>query len=345
MLDVAIVGAGLSGLICAQQLRQTGYQVAVIEKSRGLGGRIATRRLSDACADHGVRYFDRQGDRTAALIQVLRDRGLLQPWIDTEYTLNGELQPTAPQPRYIAPTGMTAIAKALATGLDIHRSLRVVGLTATSAWRLTCEPAATVDAKAIVLAIPAPQATVLLESIHALPVDLLNAVQRVEFDSCLTVIATYSTQHQVAVVPWQAITVANDDFAWLGIDSSKRSIAPAPVVVLHSSAEFADRHFEADDLEPVGKHLLDRAAYLLPWLNTPETMQVHRWRYAFVRQPCPEAALVTTTPLPLVCCGDWCGGTNLEAALESGAAAAAAIDQQLNSRSPTLDIATLLDRL
>ncbi len=215
MLDVAIVGAGLSGLICAQQLRRLGYQVAVIEKSRGLGGRIATRRLSETYADHGVRYFDRQGDRTAALIQILSDRGLLQPWNPTEYTLNGELQPTAPQQRYIAPTGMTAIAKVLATGLDIYRSSRVVGLTAASSWRLTCGPTMTVEAKAIVLAIPAPQAAGLLESIHALPVNLLNAVRKVEFDACFTVIATYSTQHQVATLPWQAVTVAYDDFAWL----------------------------------------------------------------------------------------------------------------------------------
>jgi renalase len=39
------VGAGLAGLICAQKLQRAGYQVAVLEKSRGLGGRLATRRV------------------------------------------------------------------------------------------------------------------------------------------------------------------------------------------------------------------------------------------------------------------------------------------------------------
>ena len=43
MFDVAIIGAGLAGLTCAQQLHQAGYRVVIVEKSRGVGGRVATR--------------------------------------------------------------------------------------------------------------------------------------------------------------------------------------------------------------------------------------------------------------------------------------------------------------
>ena len=48
MTDIAVIGAGIAGLVCAQQLSQAGYSVVVVEKSRGLGGRLATRRL------HGI---------------------------------------------------------------------------------------------------------------------------------------------------------------------------------------------------------------------------------------------------------------------------------------------------
>lgn len=37
MTDVAVIGAGMAGLVCAQQLKQAGYSVLVVEKSRGLG--------------------------------------------------------------------------------------------------------------------------------------------------------------------------------------------------------------------------------------------------------------------------------------------------------------------
>jgi renalase len=54
MIDIAIIGAGIAGLTCAQQLQQAGKQVVLIDKSRGLGGRLATRRLAGTHADHGV---------------------------------------------------------------------------------------------------------------------------------------------------------------------------------------------------------------------------------------------------------------------------------------------------
>ena len=71
MFDVAIIGAGLAGLTCAQQLHQVGYQVVIIEKSRGVGGRVATRRLQDTRADHGVRYLEPQGKLLQQLIDLL----------------------------------------------------------------------------------------------------------------------------------------------------------------------------------------------------------------------------------------------------------------------------------
>ena len=70
-VEVAVVGAGLAGLACAQRLRQLGRRVVVVEKSRGLGGRLATRRLPGTCADHGVRYLEVQGPLTELLIQTL----------------------------------------------------------------------------------------------------------------------------------------------------------------------------------------------------------------------------------------------------------------------------------
>lgn len=133
--------------------------------------------------------------------------------------------------------------------------------------------------------------------------------------------------------------------AWIGLDSSKRAHSPAPVFVLHSSAEFAKAYVEAKDLDPIGQHLLSRAAIelMLPWLDVPEWFQVHRWRYAFPSHPLAELCLDARTPQPLVCCGDWCGGKSVESALSSGMAAANQINQYLKPL-PLADI-NFLDNL
>ena len=342
--DVAVVGAGLAGLVCAQALRQQGYSVVVVEKSRGLGGRLATRRLPQAFADHGVRCLEVQGNLSQQLIQTLRAQGILQLWtkeID-EWSAAG-LSAGVEIQHYASPTGITAAAKFLATGLEIYRGQRVQSVAFGQTWALTLEPAnvepllnikATVDAKALVVAIPAPQATTLLEPLaEALGAAdrFLTKLRSLTFDPCLTAIATYPSP--LALPAWKALRSPQDaDIAWVSLDSSKAPDASYPVLVVQSNAIFAEKHLEADDLQAIGHQLLARMTELIPDLPVPDLLQVHRWRYAFARNPLTETYL-SAAPLPLVCAGDWCGGKQVENALQSGLAAAGAIAHQLSGTS------------
>lgn len=349
MFDVVIIGAGISGLACAQQLHQVGYKVAVVEKSRGLGGRVATRRLHDTCADLGTCYLKPQAGLFQRFVEVLAQQNVIQVWSDAAYKFNPESQQLTASdrsPLYIAPKGMSAIARFLAADLEIHLNQRVVEISANAYnWCLQLEGSTSastqITAKAVVVAIPAPQALMLLES-TTVPSVFLDNLRSVEFAPCISVIAGYGAMHQPT---WQAVTVVGDDnLAWIGLDSSKRQDARSPVFVLHSSAKFAEDYLQADDLQPAGKQLLDRAAkYFLPWLDTPEWMQVHRWRYAFPTLPLEHTALNANTPQPLVCCGDWCGGDRVAAALISGISAANQIDRQMKCQ--LLPEISFLDKL
>ena len=55
MRRVAVIGAGLSGL-AARELSESS-EVTVFEKSRGYGGRMATRYGGDFEFDHGAQFF------------------------------------------------------------------------------------------------------------------------------------------------------------------------------------------------------------------------------------------------------------------------------------------------
>ena len=199
-------------------------------------------------------------------------------------------------------------------------------------------------AGAVVFAIPAPQALSLLEPLaeSGLHTQFLNNLRSVEFDPCFSVIAGYPA-HSHPEPTWKAVTLLDDsELAWIGWDSSKRQVAEPLVFVLQSSAEFAKRYLD-QDLNSVGHQLLGRAAQdLLPWLDQPNWMQVHRWRYAFPSQPWHETYLSAET-VPLVCCGDWCGGYDADSAILSGLAAATGVNSQLQQRM--LPGASFLDPL
>ncbi|MBK1989816.1 FAD-dependent oxidoreductase [Sphaerospermopsis aphanizomenoides BCCUSP55] len=343
MTDIAIIGAGISGLVCAQQLRQAGYGVVVVEKSRGVGGRVATRRFQGTCADHGACYLKPQGKLLSQFVDLLQHRQIIEVWTDTVHEFSaseGISQPANLSPRYTAPQGMSAIAKFLTPGLDILLNQRVVKINFTpeNTWLLTSESNEQFHTKALVVAIPAPQAEDLLAPLGAglLGAEFLNHLRSVEFYPCISVMAGYSPDSQ-PLPDWKALTF-NDhaDLAWIGFDSSKRTQAEQPHFVLQSSASFAQQHLESENLQSVGNYMLQTAAknLTLPWLENPEWMQVHRWRYAFPRTPLDVACLSAASPLPLVCCGDWCGGNLVGGAMVSGLAAAAEIDQQLRHLLP-----------
>ncbi len=344
MFDVVAIGAGMAGLICARQLRLAGYSVAVVEKSRGPGGRVATRRVHGTRADHGARYLEPQGDAVQALIDVLVDRQILQLWTDSVGEFRqGEIL-SIPSSCYVAPAGMNAVGKYIAEGLDVWygRRVKAISRTESEMWHLALE--VTDDnlelpqeliARAVVVAIPAPQALMFLDAELGLSSDFLDKLRSVEYDACITVMAGYSAAKQQDLSnlnpQWKSVAFPDDaDLGWIGLDSSKRLDSQQPVFVVHSSGDFADRHLESVDLPTVGQQLLDRASeHLIPWLNQPEWLQVHRWRYAFCRNPLPVSCLVAQETLPLVCAGDLCGEGQIEAALRSGVAAAVWVDSQL----------------
>ncbi|OLP19129.1 hypothetical protein BST81_07945 [Leptolyngbya sp. 'hensonii'] len=321
---------------------------------------MATRRLQETWADHGVRYVDAQGAGLAGLIRVLLDRGILSLWTDRVYEFRPGwgLQPESDlYPRYVAPAGMTAIAKALATRLDVRLGCRVVKLIPGETWHLVWEGMAAevgLEARAVVIAVPAPQAHgLLLPLIGLISTEILERLGSIGFAPCLSVMAGYPQERQAVLEQqnptWRAITFPEDaELGWLGWDSSKRLSPGQPVLVVQSSTALAERHLETEDLEGVGRVLLGCAGdrLQLNWLNQPAWMQVHRWRYAFATQPLQQPCFSAESSPPLICCGDWCPGGLLGAALSSGMAAAHQISHELECLAiPDLDLEQMLEKL
>lgn len=338
----------MAGLTCAQQLHQAGYNVVVFDKSRGVGGRMATRRAQGTWADHGLRYFEDspEGD-LSTLLSLLRDRGLIHFWTDQIHELgpDGQLAPARDRrPRYVAAQGINAVAKFLATGLTLHREHRVSAIAPTpeGQWQITFAPPTPeaespepVLAKVLVLAIPAAQALDLLAPVPQIPGESLAALEAVTFDPCITVMAGYGLHPAPASLDWQAIALPHDPLlSWISLESSKQQPSTSPVLVLHSSPRFAAENFDAPNLTEAAHALLQRAASALQisYWQQPDWLQVHRWRYAIPQQPHRDRTLAATQPAPWICGGDWCGGKGLSSAYRSGFAIAHQVNQWLDGR-------------
>lgn len=147
-MRVGVVGAGLAGLGAARALAGAGHEVVVLEKSRGLGGRMASRRVGVLVLDHGSPVLAAPpGSALRDAIDALGDDGVGEE--------GGGLT---------HPAGATRIPKALAEGLDVRRGVRLAALREHSAGlELGDEQGNTqgvVDA--VVVTAPAPQAADLI---------------------------------------------------------------------------------------------------------------------------------------------------------------------------------------
>ena len=328
MFEIAVIGAGIAGLTCAGQLQQAGKSVVLIDKSRGLGGRLATRRLAGTHADHGVCYLQPKGDLFSKLIAELIAAGILRVWTEGIHSLSsdGRLQPpTKSGHYYAAPLGATSIAKYLGQDLEIIGDKLITAISPIDhGWQLsTKDPEFSLTAAQVVFATPPAQALAIAQTeIDPTCIDQLSSVQ---FTRSITAIAVYPSTDQTAAAAnaWQGIhCIEHPILAWIGLDSSKQLNPTQPVLVIQSSAAFAEQYFDAPDLAIIGQKLVDAIAVVVPTLITPELIQVHRWGYAFAQNPVSVKFLTAQTTAPLYFCGDWCGGNRVESAYLSGIAVA-----------------------
>jgi renalase len=346
MIEIAIIGAGIAGLTCAQKLQQAGKTVVLIDKSRGLGGRLATRRLAGTHADHGVCYLQPKGDyrsdqlrqRFQHWIDELVSVGILRVWTEEIHSLSrdGVLQPpTKLASYYAAPDGATSIAKYLGRDLEIIGNKLITSISPIDhGWQLSAgDDDWSLTAAQVIIATPPAQALAIArESIDSTCRQQLCSVR---FSRSITAIAVYPTSQQAATatMPWRGIQcIDHPTLAWIGLDSSKQLDPIQPVLVVQSSAAFAEQYFDAPDLAVIGQKLLAAADSVTQPLHAPELIQVHRWGYAFAQNPLLDRFLTADTLAPLYFGGDWCGGNRVESAYQSGLALA---DRILNDQENT----------
>lgn len=154
-MRIAIIGAGMAGMSCALRLSQSGHEVALFDKGRGPGGRMATRRMEHdgvtLCFDHGAQYFTVRDPRFVEQVVAWESAGVAARW------------PAAGDDAWVGSPAMNAPLKAMAVELDVRFSVRVESLDRLpDGWKLTGDGAPDTLFDAAIVALPAEQAAPML---------------------------------------------------------------------------------------------------------------------------------------------------------------------------------------
>ncbi len=318
-MRVAIVGAGLSGLMAGRALRDAGHEVVLFDKGRSPGGRLATRRIGEARLDHGAQFFTVRTDDFARHVDEWQRDGLVYEWC-RGFDTDGD-----GYPRYAARGGMNALAKHLAVGLDVrcnalvfslHHEPAPAGAAGRGTWQVRLDDASVHEADALVVTCPIPQTFSLLMTAE---VAMPEALWRTDYDRTLSLLAVCDGP---MAVPEPGGVQGAEGFTFIA-DNQRKGVSALPAITVHADAAWSLEQWDqpADD---VHRLLLERAA---PWIGSANvvTSQLKRWRFATPQRIWSEPTWTSDAAPGLALAGDAFAGPRMEGAALSGLAAAAAL--------------------
>ena len=321
---IAVVGAGMAGLACARALHRRGLAPLVLEKSRGLGGRMATRRTERGDRfDHGAQFVTARDPRFAAELLALARAGAARPWAPR--LPPGSEAPS--HPWWIGTQGMRPLVGPLAEVLDVRLQATVTGLSRHDGrWRLALDGGDGLDGfDAVAITAPAPQARVLLERAGS---QLAAALDAVDTAPCWSLMLAFGAPW---ALPFDAGRLDDGPVAWLARQASRFGGDDGiDRWVVHASPAWSVEHLECTPDEVVPRLLSALAAQLGTPPPPPVVAQAHRWRYAMTTRPLGQS-LLADPAAGLWAGGDWCLGARVENAFQSGIALAGSIADALGA--------------
>ena len=315
-MRVAVVGAGVAGLAAARRLVDRGHTVAVFERGRVAGGRVGTRVLQaielpkglsgEVAFDHGAQYFTVRDDRFSLLAAEWERDKVIAKWTGRIVSFDGEgwEDLESETRRYAGTPGMSAIAAALAAGLDIAYETKVESL-----------PPLLDDFDRVIIATPVERTRALVAHCPT----LAGKISGVTMHPNWTVMAAF--EERVAA-RFDAAFVHGSPLGWICRNTSKpKRNWKIDCWVLQATSAWSQAHFE-DRPDDVGSFLMEAFEDLIP-AGLPRAFYatVHRWRHAAADPPLAVGA-IHDSDSRITLCGDWCRGSRIEDAYLSGLTAA-----------------------
>ncbi len=294
----------MSGLTAATELRTAGWNVTLVDKGRGVGGRLSTRRIGNSRLDHGAQFFTTRSTQFCRAAAAWQAAGWVAPW----YTEDGHT-------RYRALGGMNALAKHLARHFHVQTETKIETLAVTgSHWQATSESGVTFEADALILTPPAPQSIALLGNLAP---EVTTALSVIDYDPCFALLLTLDGP---SLVPAPGYTrPAGGIIDWLA-DNTQKGVSEGPAALtIHATGAFTRKHLNTDPAEVTRLLLEDAAPYLG---STVTASQIHRWMYAKPVADNQSMCISAMHPAPVAVAGDALAGSRVEGAYLSGLAAA-----------------------
>ena len=354
-INIAVIGAGMAGLKAASTLHNIGMNVTVFEKSRGLGGRLASRRTDFGHFNHGAQYVTARNPGFGAFLRQATDRKSARNWRPNLHRgdiESGSIYPTketSQNPDTISQLDKTAqtstvgnlavdcwfqgapqmnkLIHPLVDEFDIKKQHRIIAIEPSGPRQFILHD--DLDGTfgpfdGVIVSTPAPQTADILRPLSP----RFDPIGEVVMAPCWAVMVAFEKPLPTA---FDAMLYPSPEISWAARSTQNEGVfhtrTPDPWV-LHATPQWSREHLEEDKdrvIEKLLSALRAASGVKLPELHS---IAAHRWRYARTEVPLGKSYLNGMNGR-VIAAGDWCLGARVEAAWRSGQTAAHAMMQTL----------------
>ncbi len=327
MKRIAIIGAGMAGLTLANELKAVA-DVQVYEKSKGYGGRMATRCRNNYQFDHGAQFFIAKTPAFKEFLQPFIQQDVVARWDARFVELTGNEVTyrwtwTDEVPHYVAASSMSTLGKAMAKDLPVQLGTHVNEIKKNGQqWQLTDSEGKVLGSyEWVILAIPAKQVIELVPDEY----EFCKEVAEKNMTACYSLMLGFK---EALPLEWDAALVKETDISWVCNNHSKPGRASHYSLLIHSTNQWAEENIELDN-EAVTKFLIQETSAVIEQdVSVAEHIDMHRWRYANIQKQYGDRSFIDNSNR-LAAIGDWCIKGRVESAFLSGLDGATKLKQLL----------------
>ncbi|KVI02382.1 hypothetical protein Ccrd_019338 [Cynara cardunculus var. scolymus] len=343
---VAVIGAGISGAVCAFNLAKSGISVTIFDSARGPGGRMSRRREiaedgRELYFDHGAPCFTTTNTDVEEMIRVWEARGLVAEWKQnygsfdfiTKKFVNFEKEGLSK--KYVGIPGMNSICRALCQEPGIESKFgvmvgRLEWLENKDSWSLIgldgqdlgqfngviAADKSTFSHRSTQVTMKPPPLDV-----DAIP-GIANMVKEVPVRPCFALMLAFETP--LSSIPIKGFSFENSEvLKWAICDSKKyaEGIIARDGLQKPSNAALAE----------IAEELFGEFQRTGLDVSVPFFKKAHRWGSAFpATSIARDEKCIWDRTKKLAICGDFCVSPNVEGAILSGLAAASKFSESFS---------------
>ena len=310
MLNVAVIGAGITGITLANLLHKK-VNLTVFEKSRGVGGRMATRRAEPYQFNHGTQYFKIENEEFKDFMQPLMRNKIIKP-LRTNYIeiFNKKVIKRTKmynQKYYTAESNMNSVVKYLINNKFYIKLLCKIEKTIKKNGKwfiIDSENLSYGPYDWLFITIPSDQAIEILNN----DFKLLNIIKKLKMRSCFSLMLGFD---KIKEFDFDTALFLDEDVQWLSISKKILEKKKYYNLLINSSYNFAEQNINGSK-DKISDYLIKQVSDILKCeLNNYKHKALHFWKYAMSEKNNNLGSLLDED-LKVIVCGDWCMNGKVE---------------------------------